>query len=78
MKSDSNRFRQILFNLINNSIKFTSKGSIKVVASLEEKEGVKTNLSCSVADTGIGIKEEDLVKMFKLFGKLEGNKASNP
>ena len=47
---DGHRFRQILFNLVGNAVKFTERGSVKVSASY-----VGTDLSVSVADTGCGI-----------------------
>jgi len=65
--SDPTRIKQILLNLIGNAIKFTNKGgtiTIKI-KNLNEK------LKFSVIDTGIGIKSEDISKLFVLFGKLK-------
>ena len=66
--SDMNRYRQIILNLVSNALKFTFKGFIEVsIKYLPEKGALKTN----VQDTGIGISEEDIGKLFRLFGKLE-------
>ncbi|MDO8270103.1 MAG: GAF domain-containing sensor histidine kinase [Candidatus Levybacteria bacterium] len=66
---DSERIKQVLINLIGNSLKFTPReGSITI--SQELKEG---NIITHVADTGRGIKSEDMEKLFKKFNMLGGN-----
>ncbi len=65
--SDQNRFRQIVLNLLGNSLKFTSSGSITIHVS-HYKENI---VQISVKDTGLGIKPEDQHKLFKQFGKLD-------
>jgi signal transduction histidine kinase len=72
--SDMKRFKQILFNLIGNAVKFTFSGQITVRLEFEESAGT---LSTEVEDTGIGIKPEDLVKLFRFFGCLENSKDIN-
>ena len=75
--SDKGRIKQILLNLISNSLKFTFKGGICIKASilrLKEKSFVRF----WVKDTGIGIKEKDQGKLFKLFGMIEDNNQLNP
>lgn len=62
---DRDKITQVLTNLINNAIKFTDKGSIKVTSSLGDHV-----VEVSVQDTGIGIKEEDLPKLFGKFTQL--------
>ena len=71
--SDKNRVRQILLNLVGNSIKFTNRGFVKVLIN---REGVAGNQGkwipkISVIDTGIGIKEKDKKKLFRPFGMLD-------
>ncbi|MCX8023407.1 MAG: ATP-binding protein [Syntrophorhabdaceae bacterium] len=66
IKSDVRRVEQILFNLLSNAIKFTEQGSITITCSVEEK-----NVIISVKDTGIGIPEGDLDKVFKPFYQIE-------
>jgi signal transduction histidine kinase len=63
--SDHYRLKQILSNLINNAVKFTSKGVIKFDCINKGSE-----LLFSVSDTGTGIKEEDQLKIFDRFAKF--------
>ncbi|CDW77541.1 multi-sensor hybrid histidine kinase [Stylonychia lemnae] len=70
--SDQKRFKQIIFNLIGNAIKFTFQGYIKISLKFEGQY-----LKTSVKDTGIGIKEQDLTKLFKFFGKLTCSQSIN-
>ena len=63
--NDKRRINQILMNLIGNAIKFTEKGEINVtVKTMNEK------IKVSVSDTGMGIKQEDLNKLFKPFSRI--------
>ena len=59
---DEHRFRQILFNLIGNAVKFTERGSVTVAASYAD-----TNLEVSVSDTGCGIAPDMLTRIFDPF-----------
>jgi signal transduction histidine kinase len=73
-KSDENRIKQILINLISNAIKFTFEGGIKVHASLIQNSNTfETYLKISVADTGLGIEQKSMQSIFKMFGKLESS-----
>ena len=67
--SDELRLRQILFNLVNNAIKFTRQGHIIISAkySPESANDMFSSLKITVADTGIGIPEEDQQKIFNIF-----------
>ncbi len=69
-KADENRLQQILHNLVANAIKFTESGSV-VVGAREEGRW----LSVHVADTGIGIAEGDLEKIFRSFEQGDGSTA---
>lgn len=64
IRGDPNRLRQILGNLISNAIKFTSKGSIHVLVSVNV-EGDGHELVLVVKDTGKGISEEEKIRLFK-------------
>lgn len=65
--ADPDKVKQVLTNLIGNAFKFTpGGGSITISAVIEGK-----NAKVSVADTGPGIKKDDLSKLFTKFGKLE-------
>ena len=67
INADEEKMKQIMYNLLSNAIKFThEKGRVKVKANI--KDG---NLCISVADTGIGIKSEDMDKLFKAFKQID-------
>ncbi|MBN2488154.1 MAG: PAS domain S-box protein [Methanosarcinaceae archaeon] len=68
IKADSQKFKQILFNLLSNAIKF-SKEDGGIVTIRSKKDGDMAMIS--VSDTGIGIKKEDVPKLFKEFGQLD-------
>jgi signal transduction histidine kinase len=67
IEADHMRFKQILFNLLNNAIKFSKKGGTVTITS--KKGGDMARFS--ISDTGIGIKEENLGKLFKEFGQAD-------
>jgi CheY-like chemotaxis protein/anti-sigma regulatory factor (Ser/Thr protein kinase) len=70
--SDKARLRQILFNLLNNAVKFTSRGFVEVYLK-EVIEGSDTYLSIRVRDTGIGISKEAQKRIFKPFEQAESS-----
>ena len=71
---DEIRIRQIMLNLINNAIKYTHEGRVDINVSFDEKS---KKLICRVSDTGIGIKPEDMEKLFTSFQRLDENKNRN-
>jgi len=70
--SDPRRVEQILINLLNNAIKFTEHGYVALSAEM-----APGSLSISVSDTGIGIKTEDLQKLFQPFHQIDTGLARN-
>ena len=70
---DELRLRQILINIINNAIKYTEKGSIDVNISYRDipDKSQRIELVATVADTGIGIKKEDMDSLFVTFRRLD-------
>ena len=71
---DSVRVKQIIINIMTNGVKYTNNGSVTLnLGWRPEKEGV-ISLICSVSDTGIGIKEEDLDKVFDSFVRVDETK----
>jgi signal transduction histidine kinase len=71
LKTDRDKLKQILLNLLSNAAKFTEQGEIKVSASPENG-----NLKLAVADTGIGMKKEALDHIFEEFQQAEKTTAS--
>jgi CheY-like chemotaxis protein len=69
---DPNRLKQIILNLLSNARKFTRKGSITFEVTYRAP-----NLIISCKDTGIGIPQDKLAKLFTQFGKLENGEALN-
>ena len=65
---DSLRLEQILINLIGNALKFTDKGSVTVTAQIKDSPD---SLSLIVKDTGIGISEDQINRIFNLFEQSE-------
>jgi signal transduction histidine kinase len=66
IKTDKERFHQILYNLLNNAVRFTRKGSITL--SIENDDNL---LSFIIQDTGIGISPENGEKIFERFYKVD-------
>jgi len=73
---DEMRVKQILTNILNNAVKYTEKGHVKLTLNGEKQGDDRILLAVSVEDTGIGIKEEDRVNLFKQFQRLEMEKNS--
>lgn len=71
---DDVRIRQILTNILTNAVKYTPDGTVWFRAS-GRREGEYEILHCEVEDTGIGIKEEDLPKLFEEFQRIEENRS---
>ncbi|TNV82825.1 hypothetical protein FGO68_gene15916 [Halteria grandinella] len=70
--SDCKRFKQVLFNIIGNAVKFTYQGHIKITV-----EAIENRLVCQVEDTGIGIQMNDQQQLFKFFGTITKTKDLN-
>ena len=71
---DSGRLKQVLVNLISNSLKFTFSGSIQVYLAFDYTH---EKLNVTVADTGIGIDDSDKHRVFEMFSKIESTLLSN-
>ena len=68
---DEIRIKQCVLNILNNAVKYTHEGSVKLAVSSKRISDDEISLRVSVTDTGIGIKEEDLSKLFSPFERIE-------
>ena len=73
LRGDSVRLRQILLNLLNNAIKFTERGSVSVRVVVLSDDGARQQLRIAVADTGIGIPQEQQANLFNPFTQAEAS-----
>jgi len=64
---DAVRLRQVLINLVDNAIKFTDHGQVRVVASRQEKQSAEVRVRFEVEDTGIGIRPDHAERLFDSF-----------
>ncbi|MBO7356246.1 MAG: response regulator [Lachnospiraceae bacterium] len=74
---DSGKIKQILLNLLTNAVKYTDIGGFTLKVTGVEKTNQTCSIRFSVKDTGIGIKEEDLKKLFNAYERLEQEKKSS-
>ena len=68
---DEVRIKQILINLLNNAVKYTSEGSVVFHMECEKEGDEKVYLTISVSDTGMGIKKESLPHLFDAFQRVD-------
>ncbi len=73
---DRGKIRQILINLLSNAIKHTREGGFNLSVTCVEKSDKKCRIHYSVKDTGIGIKLEDMDKIFEAFERTDRNRNS--
>ncbi|WP_396601772.1 hybrid sensor histidine kinase/response regulator [Algibacter sp. R77976] len=71
IKGDQYRLKQILANLLNNAIAFTTQGSINFNISLNYIRAKKASIRIEISDTGCGIAEENIDSIFERFNKIE-------
>lgn len=69
IKTDEQRLKQIIINLLGNSFKFTNKGSVELHISIKDEK-----LYFEIIDTGIGIEESEIKNIFKPFEQVEKNR----
>ncbi len=73
---DEKRIKQVLLNILNNAVKYTDKGSV-TLSLRADVDGDEAILHYSVKDTGIGIKEEDIAKIYDAFQRFDASRNKN-
>jgi signal transduction histidine kinase/CheY-like chemotaxis protein len=68
---DEIRIKQVITNFLSNGIKYTHKGTVTLTANVERNEDNSVSLVVKVRDTGIGIRQEDIPKLFTSFERLD-------
>lgn len=68
---DNVRLKQIILNLLSNAVKYTETGTVTLLVKIVEKNDEKVTLQFCVKDTGIGIRNEDIKKIFVNFERLD-------
>ncbi|WP_438944949.1 ATP-binding response regulator [Sediminibacterium sp.] len=76
VKGDLFRLKQILYNLLSNAIKFTEKGGVTIDAVIASKTNDKAVIRIAVADTGIGIPNDQIKTVFEEFTQVSNNTAT--
>ena len=71
---DRQRIRQVIINLMNNAIKFTDTGFVKLSIAVEQVDDEYVNLTYRIQDSGQGIKEEDISKLFGTYSQVDKEK----
>ncbi len=71
---DGLRIRQVIINIVNNAIKFTERGFVKLQVWIGKEGGENIELLVSVQDTGQGIREEDMDKLFGSFQQVDSKR----
>ncbi len=77
MLTDKTRARQILMNLVHNAIKFTKQGEVKLVIQLLHPQSAQPMLQVKIIDTGIGISEDQLNRVFEPFMQVDTSVTRN-
>ena len=72
---DARKLKQILYNLLSNAVKFTTHGGTVSLHVQHILDGNQDFLKITVTDTGIGISQEDVQRLFKPFEQLDGSAA---
>ena len=87
IKTDESRLQQVLLNLQSNAIKFTEKGKVQIVVQItrglfadydeNDEDDLQLYLQVQVIDTGVGINDEIIDKLFEPFGYIDDGKQLN-
>ncbi|MBF0370303.1 MAG: transporter substrate-binding domain-containing protein [Magnetococcales bacterium] len=73
LMGDATRLEQILFNLIENAIKFTQAGKVLVAVETLDQLDARANIRFAITDTGIGMTQEEMAQLFQPFTQVDGS-----
>ena len=73
LRGDSLRFGQVLLNLTDNAVKFTASGKVTVSVRSQERKDDRSLLKIEVSDTGIGLSDTQIKKLFRPFSQADGS-----
>ncbi|MCR4590640.1 MAG: response regulator, partial [Lachnospiraceae bacterium] len=76
LRGDAGKIKQVVLNLLTNAVKYTEKGGFKLIVKVEDKTEEKCTVYFAVKDSGIGIKPEDMEKLFSAFERLDEERNS--
>lgn len=76
LHGDDIRIKQVLLNILNNAVKYTERGSITFCVD-GRREGDEAELHFTIQDTGVGIRKEDMSKLFSAFERIEEKQNRN-
>ncbi|MBR5975572.1 MAG: response regulator [Clostridiales bacterium] len=74
MVGDDVRVLQVIVNILTNAVKYTDEGHVRFIFREEKRNGEDIDLYVAVEDTGIGIRQEDMPKLFESFERLDKEK----
>ena len=74
---DVQKIRQVITNLLTNAVKYTNEGEVKFSVKLLEQKNDSFTMEVAVEDTGIGIKDEEMSKLFSAFDRLDVERTRN-
>ncbi len=77
MYGDGGKIKQIVLNLLTNAVKYTEEGGLTLAVKVKEKNDAGIKMDFSVKDTGMGIKQEDMDKLFSAYERLDEEKNSS-
>lgn len=76
LKGDVAKLHQVIYNLTGNAIKFTDKGKVSIKASAKTITTDKQRISVAITDSGVGIKQEDIERIFEPYFQINNKKAA--
>ncbi len=71
LRGDANRLKRVLLNLTGNAVKFTERGRVRISASLVAREGDVLRVGFEVDDTGIGMRDDQIERLFQVFEQAD-------